>query len=470
MQNSYFVKTSESLNTTEHFMKVARQASEKSRCRRRKIGCILTNKRGDILAEGYNGTPLSMPSCIDEPCPDADLPAGWGPTAKCYGIHSEIRALLNVKNKDEINALYSVKAPCINCTLTLLETPCQEIYFDEISNDCTGLKLWEKYGRKWHWVGDIITKRIDKVTEINPSYRKTILPPPLSIKIEMTNKCNFSCGFCAHATSGIASGGKTNGDINWAFYQKIISDIRDSGVEELGMFYIGESLLYPDLADAIKYAKDIGFPYVFLTTNGSLASPEKINCLMKAGLDSLKFSINWSNMWEFRQITGRAPSGFEKIIDNVKSARKIRDDNHYSTKIYASSIKYDGMQFERMRTLVETLRPYIDEHYWLPLLSFGDSPGVKKLGYRPTVGNPGRADNMRQPLPCWAVFKEAHITYDGKLSACCFDASDKWVMADLNIVSFMDGWNSKEFQNLRLAHLSGDVHSTPCQNCIHGGD
>ena len=33
-------------------------------------------------------------------------------------------------------------------------------------------------------------------------------------------------------------------------------------------------------------------------------------------------------------------------------------------------------------------------------------------------GNPGRLDAMRPPMPCWAVFKEGHITHDGKLSAC----------------------------------------------------
>lgn len=315
---------------------------------------------------------------------------------------------------------------------------------------------------------DTISKRIDSVTEIPQVYRKAVIPPPKSVKIELTNRCNFACGFCAHAKSGIAVNGKTNGDINWYFYQKIISDIRHCGVEELGVFYIGESLLYPDIADAIKYAKDIGFPYVFLTTNGSLATTEKIKSIMDAGLDSLKFSVNWSNMLEFRQITGRSFMGFEKIIENIKNTYKIREENGYKTKIYASSIKYDGLQFDRMQALIYEIRPFIDEHYWLPLLSFGDSPGVEKLGYRTIVGNPGRADNMRSPVPCWAVFKEGHITYDGKLSACCFDASDKWIMADLNVVSFMEGWNSKEFQNLRLAHLSGDVHGTPCSDCIHG--
>jgi hypothetical protein len=123
-----------------------------------------------------------------------------------------------------------------------------------------------------------------------------------------------------------------------------------------------------------------------------------------------------------------------------------------------------------MKQFVDEITPYVDEHYWLPLLSFGDQATKTEgeMGLSPVVGNPGRLDTMRAPVPCWAVFREGHITHDGKLSACCFDSSNSWIMADLNKVSFMDGWNSKDFQNLRKAHLSKDVHGTACEGCIYG--
>jgi hypothetical protein len=39
-------------------------------------------------------------------------------------------------------------------------------------------------------------------------------------------------------------------------------------------------------------------------------------------------------------------------------------------------------------------------------------------------------------------------------------------MADLNEVTFMEGWNSATFQALREAHLKRDVTGTICENCI----
>lgn len=311
---------------------------------------------------------------------------------------------------------------------------------------------------------ETISKRIDGVTCIPEEYRNTVLPAPPSVKIELTSRCNFQCGFCSHHL-----GLKTFGDMSWDFYTRIVREMVDAGVKELGLFYIGESFLCSWLAKAVRYAKEAGFQYVFLTTNGSLAFPSKVRDVMEAGLDSLKFSLNNADPWQFRQITGMAPSLFDQIKENVKATRAVRDVGKFKTRLYASSIKYDGVQQQKMEAFVDEVKPFLDEHYWLPLLSFGDqaTKSEEQMGLAPVVGNPGRLETMRPPLPCWAVFREGHITHEGHLSACCFSSHPtKWKMADLNEVGFMDGWNSPEFQALRKAHLSGNVRGTDCAKCI----
>lgn len=308
---------------------------------------------------------------------------------------------------------------------------------------------------------DTITKRIDHITEIQQEYLDIVLPPPKSVKIELTSRCNFACGFCAHRMRT----DKLN--MEWDFYTRITQEMRDCGVQELGLFYIGESLLCDFLPDAIRHAKKIGFPYVFLTTNGSLMSEVKADAIMNAGLDSLKFSYNNSDPIQFRYITGMAPSVFETIKENIKNTFKIRSKNGYKTKIYASSIMYDGAQQAKMVAAVHQIQPYVDEHYWLPLYSFGAQATEKEreLGYKPTPGNQGRIGALRRPLPCWAVFKEGHICVDGKLSACCFDIGERWIMGDLKTTPFMQAWNSDKFMELRAAHLRQDVTGTACEAC-----
>ena len=73
---------------------------------------------------------------------------------------------------------------------------------------------------------------------------------------------------------------------------------------------------------------------------------------------------------------------------------------------------------------------------------------------------------MRAPIPCWALFTEGHITWDGRLSACCFDHDGRFDMGDLQQISFMDAWRSPNFRALRAAHLRGDVTGTVCEDCV----
>ena len=125
-----------------------------------------------------------------------------------------------------------------------------------------------------------------------------------------------------------------------------------------------------------------------------------------------------------------------------------------------------------METLLETeVLPFVDEHYWLPLYSMGSfaTQREEELGYKPIAGNQGRLDALREPLPCWSVMTEGHVTHTGKLSACCFDADETWTMADLTETPFMSAWNSEKFQTLREAHLRRDVTGTICEDCVAYG-
>jgi MoaA/NifB/PqqE/SkfB family radical SAM enzyme len=314
-----------------------------------------------------------------------------------------------------------------------------------------------------------ITAKIDRITRISPEYLHATLPAPKSVKIELTNSCNFRCGFCALRTREK----QTNERMDFSLFQRITTEMREAGVEEIGVFYLGESLMAPDLTiEAVKWCKHLGFPYVFLTTNGSLATGDVVEGLMAAGIDSLKFSVNAGSPDQFSDIMAVKPSLYWDALENIAKARRIRDNGGYKCGIYASSIAYDGEQSERMsETLKDFVLPYVDEHYYLPLYSMGSlaTQREEELGYRPTAGNQGRLDAMREPLPCWSAFTEGHVTASGQLSACCFDATSAWVMGDLTQQSFMEAWNSPDFVALREAHLRKDVSGTICEQCVAYG-
>ncbi len=308
----------------------------------------------------------------------------------------------------------------------------------------------------------MITDRIDAITAIPSDYQTDLPPCPKSVKIELTGRCDFKCFFCA---TGFKL--RETADMDWDLLSRLLHEMREAGVEEIGMFYLGESFLYKKLPDAIALARQLDYPYIFLTTNGRLAKPERVRACMEAGLDSLKFSFNWADAEQCKEIT--QVNAFDTVVANIREARRIRDEVEAKTGhrcgLYASSIKYDGEQLARMEEAVEAIKPDLDEHYWLPLYGqAGLTAGAR--GTKPVAGNVGRMSALRDPLPCWAVFTEGHITYDGKLSACCFDHDGRFDMGDLNDMPFMKAWHSATFRKLRGANLRKNVVGTPCEKCI----
>lgn len=314
----------------------------------------------------------------------------------------------------------------------------------------------------------MITDRIDNITHIKSDYLTSRPPCPKSVKIELTGRCNYRCGFCALRMRECQP--KPKDDMDLSFFEMITLDMYDSGVEEIGLFYLGESLMAPELTiKACESLKDMGMPYVFLTTNGSLASEKVIYDLMKAGLDSLKFSLNAYSMNQFETVMGVKSKWYKKALRNLRLAYDIRNLNGFETKIYASSIQYDGDQQERMESLVkEQIEPFVDEFYYLPLYSMGSvaTEREKELGYKPTAGNQGRIGGLVKPLPCWSCFSEGHVRSDGQVSLCCFDADGRFQVGNLHKDNWMDIWHNDKFTEVREAHLKKDLTGTVCEECV----
>lgn len=329
-----------------------------------------------------------------------------------------------------------------------------------------------------------ITHRIDEVTRLDEDFLKPVCPPPPSIKVETSNRCNYKCSFCSLRTR------ETPGhmDMPWESLKHVMDIARAAGVAEWGCFYLGEATMAPDLlVREIQYAKQIGYPYIFLTTNGSLLTAELTTRIMEAGLDSLKFSINAHNDEQFEEIMGVKAKNFHKALNSLRRAREIRDAGGYKTRLYASYIQFNGEQAKAMEALLnERVRPYADEVYALPLYSMGLR--AKEIeaatGFKPTHGNMGRINEktglpMRSGIPCWSVSREAHVRIDPSnghpiLAACCFGADSRFDICDLmDYDNFMDAWNHPKLQAIRQAHLdcmktgtTDPLKGTMCEVCV----
>jgi MoaA/NifB/PqqE/SkfB family radical SAM enzyme len=306
-----------------------------------------------------------------------------------------------------------------------------------------------------------IMDRVDAHTHVR---KEKFVPRPSfpdAIKIEITSRCNYRCSFCA-AKSRL----RPQGEMDRDFLYRILREAKSIGVREIGMFLLGESLLVKDLPEYVRYAKETaGIEYVFLTTNGSLATPKRMVPLIEAGLDSIKFSVNAGTRERYREMHG--VDAFEQVMKNIRWLHAFKAAGSRTTpRTCVSAIHVEKFhdELESLRTMVA---PYVDDFYFLPLYNQGGHVGGKD--YTRIVGNPGRLENMVPPIPCWGLFNSAKISWNGWLTSCYFDHDGCFEIADLNRISLLDAWQHPKFVGLREKHLSRDenlLRDSVCGKCL----
>jgi len=284
-------------------------------------------------------------------------------------------------------------------------------------------------------------------------YADYSVAPPFPVKhmnVEISNYCNHNCIFCARNKKE-----KTFGLMDEVFYSHIMQEAFYEGVREVGLFINGEPFTHPKLSVYIRLAKEIGYHYVYLTTNGSLATPENLRKSVDAGLDSIKFSINAATNESYAKVHGR--DDFEKVIDNLNYAREFRNISGKKYKIFGSFF---------VTNITEMEAEYFKQHYGY---LFDDLAFYKIRGYGMMQENAKLTTNFTARLKCTLPFNTIAIDYDGSLLVCCQDINQRVFIADLSKVSLRQAWYGENMTNFRKMHIDDNLAGTICEECLESG-
>lgn len=122
-------------------------------------------------------------------------------------------------------------------------------------------------------------------------------PPPKSVRVSVTDRCDFACTYCRPSRSD----GYVEGKLETAAWQSMFGGLREAGLTRVRLTG-GEPLLHPEIVAIVRHLATLGFEDLSLTTNASqlarLARP-----LRDAGLDRINISIDTLDPARFRAIT-----------------------------------------------------------------------------------------------------------------------------------------------------------------------
>ncbi len=287
-------------------------------------------------------------------------------------------------------------------------------------------------------------------------------PAPRSLNIELNNTCNHRCLYCQfHGPYALHK--PTPAVMDPEFAKQIIRNASDfgAGTHELGLYMSGEPFLYPGLDEIIRYAKGYGFPYVYLTTNGALATPEKMKSVLDSGLDSIRFSINGADRAQYEFFHGR--DDFDAAKNNLKFMSSYISDNNLkvSTSI---SVVVTKMTPSLRKDIIEGFGELVDDIVFFPVLLEGlclDDDMRNKLI---------EVEMPEKPIDgfiCSYPFNSMYIDALGRVKPCCNNLDDNVGIWDLTKeCDLRKAWNSELMIRYRRIFIEGaSVKGTACEKC-----
>lgn len=281
------------------------------------------------------------------------------------------------------------------------------------------------------------------------------LEPPFpysNFLIETSNACNHACLFCAHQKMK-----RPVQTIKPEFVRDVLQQAYDLGTREVGFYATGEPFIVKELPEYIRWAKEIGYTYVYLTSNGALATPEKIRAVIDAGLDSIKFSINAPERKMYAFIHGK--DDFDTVMEHLKYLNEYRKISGRHYKIFVTGIltRYT----ENMKDMyTDVFRGLADEIVFKNVYNQG--------GYMPEIDTLLKCTyDDEEYRRCNLPFDAISITCEGYLSVENADFENMLVVADLNKVSLKEGWYGEKMKAIRQAFIDDKLEGTICDGCVH---
>lgn len=305
-------------------------------------------------------------------------------------------------------------------------------------------------------ISDKLKEKNDfKAQELYPDYTGKTL------NIEITTKCNEKCIYCYHEARGAH---KKIKNIDEDFFYRVTKEAYDLGITDVGLYMAGEPLLNPKVYDYVRYLKELGFPYVYISTNGLLCTPENLRKLVEAGIDSIKFSLAGATRDTFFKHHG--VDAFELVRDNIKYAYEYRNSIGKTYGLYAFFIITKFNVGEKL-IMEREFAPFFDEiifanvlDHMIPIKGFKEF-----LLLDEDIIN----EKPRRTMPCSLAFNNIAIDEDGFLHICCSSNRESTKIADLNKMSLKDGVYSEEYVAIRKQILENKIKGTFCEICCRGG-
>jgi radical SAM family protein/iron-sulfur cluster protein len=320
--------------------------------------------------------------------------------------------------------------------------------------------------------------------------------PVLRLHVELTNRCNFSCEFCPDRSMRRPRGTMPLGSV-----EHLLAQAGQEGLARQVHFHVmGEPLCYPSLPEAVRLARHNGME-AWVTTNGSLLSPQLLAELQGAGLSHLTLSLQTPDAASFAR-RGSGVLSFEqyreRLLGTIRAFAAQPSGMHLSICFLSNPLRRfhaPGASSIRMAESGGELRANMGR--WVEWIFGGTAlerqvpalrarlkgagilkercvPLMENLDFRVRVlGNwAGHIEGSKVPARfgyCPGLSENFGILWNGDYVICCADYDGKTVLANSSETPLRDYLSLGAVQEIAAGFRRYRVVHPHCRRCLGDG-
>jgi len=130
------------------YLKMTDQWGQLSKAKRKKVGCLIV-KDGQIISDGYNGTPAGY----DNTC---EYETRFGYETKPEVLHAESNALMKLAkstNSSKDSTIYLTMSPCFDCAKLIIQAGVKRVVYSDTYRIDKGIEFL----RSNNVIADLVT-------------------------------------------------------------------------------------------------------------------------------------------------------------------------------------------------------------------------------------------------------------------------------------------------------------------------
>jgi radical SAM protein with 4Fe4S-binding SPASM domain len=325
--------------------------------------------------------------------------------------------------------------------------------------------------------------RVSKWYEAKDNIEELKRVYPIYLEITPIGSCNHRCTFCSVDYIGYKSVKQDEKILG-----ERIKEMAKLGVKSIMFAGEGEPTLYKPLPNILDICSEVGID-TSLTTNAVAMNESSIENYLK-NCSWIKVSINAGTKEAYADIHKTKESDFDKVIENLTLAAKIKEEKGYSCtlgaqmlllpenkdtavtlakemarigmdylvikpytqSLYGTSRVYEGLTYESMMDLEEELKRYETDSF--------------KVVFRANTMK--KLEEKTQPYSkCYSTpYFWGYVMADGSVYSCsAFLGNDNFNLGNINTQSFQEIWEGKKREE-NISYIKDKLDISDCRrNC-----